>query len=159
MAFRNRLEDAEFKQLAGLQAEAPEVVQTEVQTTTQRMNMRLAEIGIDSSPRPGTRQSKSRARAFSTLTTNIRDKETALGRRLTPEESDSEVDRLFSSVEVRGDLFGTTDVAVFEVAPGAEIVVPEVDRRQIMAALQAQKKPITEENILYLYKKGKGLIK
>jgi hypothetical protein len=68
MAFRNRLENAEFKQLAGLQAEAPEVVQTEVQTTTQRMNMRLAEIGIDPSPRPGTRQSKSRAQAFSTLT-------------------------------------------------------------------------------------------
>jgi hypothetical protein len=159
MAFRNRLEDAEFKQLAGLQAEAPEVAQTEVQTTTQRMNMRLAEIGIDSSPRPGTRQSKSRARAFSTLTTNIRDKETALGRRLTPEESDAEVDRLFSSIEVRGDLFGTTDVALFEVEPGAEIVVPNSDRQKIIAALKEQRKEVTEANILHYYKKGKGLIK
>ena len=159
MAFRNRLEDAEFKQLAGLQAEAPEVVQTEVQTTTQRMNMRLAEIGIDSSPRPGTRQSKSRARAFSTLTTNIRDKETALGRRLTPEESDAEVDRLFSSIEVRGDLFGTTDVALFEVEPGAEIVVPNFDRQKIISALKEQRKEVTEANILHYYKKGKGLIK
>jgi hypothetical protein len=159
MAFRNRLEDAEFKQLAGLQAEAPEVVQTEVQTTTQRMNMRLAEIGIDSSPRPGTRQSKSRARAFSTLTTNIRDKETALGRRLTPEESDAEVDRLFSSVEVRGDLFGTTDVALFEVEPGAELVVPNSDRQKIISALKEQRKEVTEANILHYYKKGKGLIK
>ena len=162
MAFRNRLEDAEFKQLAGLQADAinaPEVAQTEIQTTTQRMNMRLAEIGIDSSPRPGTRQAKSRARAFSKLTTNIRDKETALGRRLTPEESDAEVDRLFSSIEVRGDLFGTTDVALFEVEPGAEIVVPNSDRQKIIAALKEQRKEVTEANILHYYKKGKGLIK
>jgi hypothetical protein len=164
MALRNQLEDAEFKELARLQAEAtdtPEVAQTEVQTTTQRMNMRLAEIGLDPSPK-GKEAAKRVGKAWATLGANIREAETAAGRKLTPEQRDAEIDRLFASVEVRGSLFGTTDVALFEVEPGREIVtvtVPEFDRRQIAAALRSQGKPVTEENIQFYFKKAQGLIK
>jgi len=165
MALRPRLEDTEFKELIRLQGEAtdtPEVAQTEVQTTTQRMNMRLAEIGIDPSPKQGSMPAKRVAKAWATLGANIREAEAAAGRKLTPEQRDAEIDRLFASVEVRGSLFGTTDVALFEVEPGKEVVtvtVPEFDRRQIAAALRAQGKPVTEENIQFYFKKAQGFIK
>ncbi len=164
MSLRDRMEDTEFKELVRLQAEAsdtPEVAQTEVQTTTQRMNMRLAEIGIDPTPKPGTLPAKRVAQAWSRLDSDIRSQEAAAGRKLTPEQRDAAIDRLFSSVEVRGSLFGTTDVALFEVEPGREIVtvtVPEFDRRQITAALRAQGKEVTEANIQYYFKKAQGLI-
>ena len=165
MALRDRLEDTEFKELVRLQAEAtdtPEVAQTEVQTTTQRMNMRFSEMGLDPSPKQGTEPAKRVAKAWSTLGANIREAEAAAGRKLTPEQREAEIDRLFASVEVRGSLFGTTDVALFEVAPGKEVVtvtVPEFDRRQIAAALRAQGKEISEANIQYYFKKAQGFIK
>jgi len=96
------------------------------------------------------------------LDQSIRQQEAAAGRRLTPEQRDATIDRLFANVEVRGSLFGTTDVALFEVGPGKEIVtvtVPEFDRRQIAAALRSQGKPVTEANIQYYFKKAQGLIK
>jgi len=165
MALRDRMEDTEFKELVRLQAEAtdtPEVAQTEVQTTTQRMNMRFAEMGLDPSPKQGTEPAKRVAKAWSTLGANIREAEAAAGRKLTPEQREAEIDRLFASVEVRGSLFGTTDVALFEVAPGKEVVtvtVPEFDRRQIAAALRAQGKEVSEANIQYYFKKAQGFIK
>lgn len=165
MAFVNRLGESEFKQLAGLQADAinaPDVAQTEIQTTQQRLNMRLIEMGLDPTPKPGTEAAKRVAQATSRLTANVREKEIAIGRRLTPAESEAEVDRLFANVQVRNGLWGTTGVALFEVEPGKEIVtvtVPEFDRRQIAAALRSQGKPVTEANIQYYFKKAQGLIK
>jgi hypothetical protein len=165
LALRGALEDTEFKELARLQSEAssaPEVAQTEVQTTTQRMGMRLAEIGVDPSPKPGTKAAKRVAQAWSLLDTNIAAAERAAGRKLTPEQRNAEIDRLFASVEVRGTLFGTEEVALFEVKPGQEVVsvvVPEFDRRQITNALRAAGKPVTEQNIQYYFQKAQGLVK
>jgi soluble lytic murein transglycosylase len=164
MALRDRLEDTEFKELIRLQGEAsdtPDVAQTEVQTTMQRMNMRLAEIGLDPTPK-GKEAAKRVGKAWATLSANIREAEAAAGRKLTPEQRDAQIDRLFASVEVRGSLFGTTDVALFEVEPGKEVVtvtVPEFDRRQITAALRAQGKEVSEANIQYYFKKAQGFIK
>jgi soluble lytic murein transglycosylase len=161
LALRGALEDTEFKELARLQSEAssaPEVAQTEVQTTTQRMGMRLAEIGVDPSPKPGTKAAKRVAQAWSLLDTNIAAAERAAGRKLTPEQRNAEIDRLFASVEVRGTLFGTEEVALFEVKPGQEVVsvvVPEFDRRQITNALRAAGK----QNIQYYFQKAQGLVK
>lgn len=164
-ALLNRLGESEFKELTRLQAEAtdtPDVAQTEIQTTQQRMNMRLTEMGLDPTPKPGTAQSKRVAQAWSRLDADIREQERAAGRKLTPEQRNAAIDRLFANVEVRGSLFGTTGVALFEVEPGKEIVtvtVPEFDRRRIEAALREQKKPVTEANIQYYFKKAQGLIK
>ena len=164
MAFKNVLGDTEFKELARLQGDAaanPEVTQTEVQSTTARMNMRLAELGLDPTPKAAG-PARRVAKAWSMLDQNIRQQEAAAGRRLTPEQRDATIDRLFANVEVRGSLFGTTGVALFEVEPGKEVVtvtVPEFDRRQIAAALRAQGKPVNEVNIQFYFKKAQGLIK
>jgi soluble lytic murein transglycosylase len=165
LAVRGKLEDAEFKELTRLQADlinAPEVAQTEIQTTTQRMNTRFAEMGITPDPRPGTDMAKRVAKAWSILGTNIAEAERAAGRKLTPEQRNAEIDRLFASTEVRGGLFGTDEVALFEVKPGQEVVsvvVPDFDRRQISNALRAAGKPVTEQNIQYYFQKAQGLVK
>jgi hypothetical protein len=112
--------------------------------------------------RPGRCQPKRVAQAWSSWTTNIRSQEAAAWAQVDPRAADAAIDRLFSSVEVRGSLFGTTDVALFEVTPGKEVVtvtVPEFDRRQIAAALRAQGKEVTEANIQFYFKKAQGLIK
>lgn len=165
IALKPVLDEPEFRELVSLQAKAneqPDVAQTEVQTTKQRMDMRLAEIGVDPTPKEGSKSAKRVAKAWSTLDANIVAREASLGRKLTPEERSGEIDRLFANTEVRGSLFGTNSVALFELEPGEEIVtieIPAFDRRQIERALRATGKPVTEENIQFYFKKAQGLIK
>lgn len=165
IALKPTLDEPEFRELTALQARAneqPDAAQTEVQTTKQRMDMRLAEMGINPNPKPGMLAAKRVARAWSTLDANIVTREQSLGRKLTPEERNAEIDRLFANAEVRGSLFGTNAVALFELEPGAEIVtveVPDFDRRQIERALRAAGRPVTEEEVQRIFKKAQGLIK
>lgn len=165
IALRPVLDEPEFKELTALQAKAneqPDVTQTEVQTIKQRMDMRLAEMGVDPTPKQGTKSSKRVAKAWSMLDANIVSREVSLGRKLTPEERNAEIDRLFASAEVRGSIFGTNAVAMFELEPGQEVLtveIPAFDRAQITRALRASGKEVTEENIQFYYKKAQGLIK
>ncbi len=165
IALKPTLDEPEFRELTALQARAneqPDAAQTEVQTTKQRMDMRLAEMGINPNPKPGMLAAKRVARAWSTLDANIVTREQSLGRKLTPEERNAEIDRLFANAEVRGSLFGTNAVALFELEPGTEIVtveVPDFDRRQIERALRAAGRPVTEEEVQRIFKKAQGLIK
>lgn len=165
IALKPVLDEPEFRELTSLQtrsAEQPDVARTEVQTTKQRMDMRFSEMGVDPTPKPGTSAAKRVAKAWAALDSKIVEREISLNRKLTPEERNAEIDRLFADVEVRGSLFGTNAVAMFELEPGQEIVtveVPEFDRKQITNALRAAKVPVTEENIQYYFKKAQGLIK
>ena len=167
IALKPVLDEPEFRELTALQARAneqPDVAQTEVQTTKQRMDMRLAEMGVDPTPKQGTTASKRVAQAWATLDANIVTKESALGRKLTPEERNGEIDRLFANVEVRGSLFGTNAVALFEFDPNQEkeivaVTVPDFDRRQIERALRAAGRPVTDEEVQRIFKKAQGLIK
>lgn len=165
IALKPVLDEPEFRELTALQAKAneqPDVVQTELQTTKQRMDMRLAEMGINPNPKPGMLAAKRVAKAWSTLDANVVTREQALGRKLTPEERNGEIDRLFASAEVRGSLFGTNAVALFELEPGQEIVtieIPDYDRRQIERALRAQGKQVTEDEVQRIFKVAQGLIK
>ena len=165
IALKPVLDEPEFRELTALQAKAneqPDVAQTELQTTKQRMDMRLAEMGINPNPKPGMLAAKRVAKAWSTLDANVVTREQALGRKLTPEERNGEIDRLFASAEVRGSLFGTNAVALFELEPGKEIVtieIPDYDRRQIERALRAQGKQVTEDEVQRIFKVAQGLIK
>lgn len=161
LALKSRLSDTEFKELARQQEElktgAGTNTQTQLQTTHQRMDMRLQEMGVDSSPKPGSGDAKKVAQVWAMLDQRVRATETALGRKLKPAEMDDEVDRLFGTVEVKGRLFGTSTRRAFELQGTDQIVVPEDERKKIMAALQTAKQPVTEERILYYFKRAKGL--
>lgn len=159
LAFKDRLGDDEFKELSRQQQEARAGTgaQSQVQTVTQRMGMRLAEMSVDPTPKPGSEDSRKVAQVYSLLDKQVRQAELALGRKLKPEEMDAQVDRLFTTVEVKGALWGTSKRRAFEMTGTEQIVVPDADRKQITSALQASKQPVTEEHILFFYKFAKGL--
>ena len=161
LALKPMIGDTEFKELARLQEELKSgnstSAQTQLQTTHQRMAMRLNEMGVDPTPKPGDKNAKKVAQVWSLLDQRVRASETALGRKLKPEEMDNEIDRLFSSVEVKGKLWGTSTRRTFELTGTEQIVVPDDDRKQIMAALKTAGQPVTEERVLYFYKRARGL--
>ena len=68
---------------------------------------------------------------------------------------------LFVQVPINKSFAGmhwTSDKAAFEVESGDAVKVPDVDRGQIIQALMAGDRPITEANILTLYRRQKGLM-
>jgi soluble lytic murein transglycosylase len=157
-ALKGALGDAEFKELVKLQEDMKSGdAQTRVMNTSQRMTLRLNEAGVDPTPKPGSNDAKKVAQVYSMLDQNIRAAEVAAKRKLTPEELDKEVDRLFTQVPVKGVLFGTNDRRAYELQPTDQIVVPDADRNQIIAALKAARQPVTEERVLYYFKLAKGL--
>ncbi len=160
LAFKNKLSDADFKELARQQedARAGSASQTQVQTVQQRMNMRLNEMGVDPSPKTGGTDSRKVAQVWVLLDQRVRAAEAAAGRRLKPEEMDAQIDGLFSTVEVKGALWGTSTRRAFELQPSDQIVVPDSDRQQIMSALKNAGQPVTEERVLYYYRRARGLL-
>lgn len=161
LALKGRLGDTEFKELARQQEElrtgGGTSTQTQLQTTHQRMAVRLQEMGVDPSPKAGSGDAKKVAQVWSLLDQRVRAAEAALSRKLKPEELDAEIDSLFGTVQVKGALWGTRERRAFEVKPDDQIVVPDADRKQIMAALQKTGQPVTEERVLFYYKKARGL--
>lgn len=161
LAFRNRLGDAEFKELARQQEDlnsgAGRDAQTQLQTTHQRMSMRLSEMGVDPTPKQGSGDAKKVAQVWSLLDQRVRAAETSLGRKLKPEEMDGQVDSLFATIQVKGMLWGSSTRRAFEMTGAEQIVVPDADRKQIMAALQKTGQPVTEERVMFYYKRARGL--
>lgn len=157
-ALKGALGDSEFKELVKLQEDIKSGdAQARVMNTSQRMTLRLNESGVDPTPKPGSNDAKKVAQVYSMLDQNIRAAEAAAGRKLKPEELDKEVDRLFTLVPVKGVLFGANDRRAYELQPTDQIVVPDADRNQIIAALKAARQPVTEERVLFYFKKAKGL--
>ena len=162
-SLKGALGDSEFKELARLQADAknaPEEAQTSLQTTQQRMGMRLAEMGVDPTPKAGTADSKKVAQVWGMLDQNVRALEAALKRKLKPEERDAEIDRLFAQTKVKGTLWGANEVRLFEVKPDDVVVsvtVPDRERAKIARALQAAGRPVTDEAVQFYYRKAQGL--
>jgi hypothetical protein len=136
------------------------VRQTRIQTPQQRISMRLAEINIDPTPKPGSKDAKAVAQVWSMFDERVRASEAALGRKLKPDEIDVEVDRLFGTVEVKGRLFGSNERRLFQVTPTDEVVgitVPATDRAQITRALRNAGQEVTEQLIQFYYRKAQGL--
>lgn len=157
-SLKGALGDPEFKELVKLQEDIKSGDgQAKLMSTSQRMTLRLNESGVDPTPKPGSNDAKKVAQVYGMLDQNIRAAEVAAGRKLKPEEIDREVDRLFTLVPVKGVLFGTNDRRAYELQPTDQIVVPDTDRNQIIAALKAAGQPATEERVLFYFKKAKGL--
>lgn len=159
LALKPALNDAEFKELSRQQQELGSGKdQTPLQTTNQRMSMRLSEMGVDPTPRAGSGDAKKVAQVWSLLDQRVRSAEAVQGRKLKPDELEAQVDGLFTTVEVKGALWGSSTRRTFELKPTDQVVVPDADRKQILDALQKTSQPVTEERVLYYYKRAKGLL-
>lgn len=83
-----------------------------------------------------------------------------LGRPLKYEETQKVIDQQTIQMSVPGFLW-SSEKRAYEVKPSerakAVVVVPDDDRKQIIEALRAKQQPVTEPNILQLYKTVKGI--
>jgi soluble lytic murein transglycosylase len=163
LAFKGRLADSEFKQLVSEQdalrsGKADSVTAT--RSATQVLNAYLTQAGIDPTPKPRTGEDSDAAkvgRAMRAQQAAITAAETAKGKKLTPDEIEKETAKIFTNVSVKGSWFGTNDKPKFDLKPSDQIVVPDAERKQIVAALQATKRPVNEAYIRELYLRKNNL--
>jgi soluble lytic murein transglycosylase len=162
-ALKGVLGDAEFKQLAGEQADLKSGKAENVTATrsaNQILNSYMLQIGVDTSPKPSTSPDSAAAkmgRAMRQQQELITAAETAKGKKLTPDEIEKVTAGMFTKIGVKGSWFGPKEVSKFDVTPDTKIVVPDAERVQIIAALTAARQPASEASIMALYMRKKGL--
>lgn len=163
IAFRHVLGESEFKTLVNeqenLRSGKAESV-TATRSATQVLNSFLTEAGIDPSPKPSDKPDSDAARvgrAMRAQTELIEAAERSKGRKLTPDEITQETAKLFTNFEVKGSWFGTNTKPRFDVSENDKVVVPQKERDLIVAALQATKRPVTEDLIRAMYLRKNNL--
>jgi soluble lytic murein transglycosylase len=163
MTFKGKLADGEFKALVadqeGLRSGKAESV-TATRSASQILSAYLNEAGIDPTPKPGKSPTSDAARvgrAMRAQQNAITAAEQAKGRKLTPAEIEQETAKIFTNVTVKGSWWGTDDKPRFDVQTSDKVVVPTAEREQIIAALQATKRPVNEAMILELYTRKNNL--
>lgn len=163
LAFKNKLADGDFKALVKDQEDLKKPDADKVTSTRsagQVLNAYMLELGVDTTPKPSTSDTSDAAkmgRAMRAQQEAITAAEQAKGGKLTPAEVEKETAKLFSKVQIKGMIFGTNKVPRIDLKPTDQIVVPETERAQIIAALKASNRPVNETYIMELYKRKNNL--
>lgn len=158
MAVRDRLNDTEFKELINMQGEAKRGTgMTQVRSLKDTLDQYLVEAGINPNPKPDDTENAARVgRVWSAMEARVRERESALGRKLNPDEMQKEAARLMTSVEVNGWMSSSRMLPAIAVDPTRDpVVVPAGERKLIEEALRASGKPVTDESVARLYLRGK----
>ena len=158
MAVRDKLNDSEFKELVNLQGEAKRGTSTtQLRSVKDTLDQYLIESGINPNPKADDTENAARVgRVWSAVEAGVRERETALGRKLSPDEMQKEIGRMMTTVEVNGWTSSSRNLPAVAVdATTDPVVVPSAERDLIKEALRATGKPITDENIARLYLRGK----
>jgi len=179
LQYRHKLDEVEFKQLAGLQlsirsgnTKAAEKDLAGFRTNAQILDDSLRQYGIQPDGKEQTDQEKvAIAQLRRMLDQRVEAQSALTGKKPTNVDIQQAVDDLLSaSAEVRqqgtwGGLFSaapffdtTTTKRLIDMQPGD---VPEQFRAQIVATLQKARRPVSETTILdmYLEARARGLIK
>lgn len=169
LAYRGKLANAEFKQLADLQlsirnrdSKAREPL-AEFGTEGQIVNDSLQQYGFETEP---SKQSKDEKDAIAELRRRVREQVGLLKKKdITQKDIQSIVDGILSQkTTVKGSWWG--------ILPGRNFFdqskrlidmkisdVPQADKDQITAALNAKGRPVSDTTILDLYIRAQGLAK
>lgn len=154
-AMKGQFADTEFKQLVQtqqkLQGKDGAVKQTEILTKNQRIKQYLIQMGVDPTPTTAS-QAKALGEVTSQLEANVHAEESALGRKLKPEELDKQLAKLFVQIPVER-WYGTGKKPAYKVGAEDTIVVPPEERKKIVAALTRANKPVTEQLIQGTYRR------
>ena len=158
MAFRSKLGDSEFKALVSQQEDLRSGKDmTQVRSTRDVLNQYMREAGIDPTPKDtDTAGAEKVGRIWSAFEARVREREQAKGSKLTPEEIQKTAAQLFTKVGVSGMLWDSEKPAVL-LAADDKIKVPASERAKITAALSRAGRPVTEENIVALYRRAQGI--
>ena len=158
MAFRGKLGDSEFKALVSQQEDLRSGKDlTQVRTTRDVLSQYMREAGIDPTPKDTDKTGAEKVgRIWAAFESRVREREQAKGGKLTPEEVQKTAAQLFTKVGVSGMLWDSEKPAVMLEA-GDKIKVPDGERSKITAALSRAGRPVTEENIVALYRRAQGI--
>ncbi|MDD4915745.1 MAG: transglycosylase SLT domain-containing protein [Methylococcales bacterium] len=163
MAYRNRLADAEFKQLtADQQGGGGHGPTTQVRAAGDVLHSFMLQAGIDPNPKPDDRAAAGTVgRIWSAYEQRVADFEALHGRKASTQDLEKVAAQLFTRVPVRGVLYGTHDKpAVLVDMAKDKVVVPEADRRQIEEAWRKVRpgEPIGEDRVFATYLRKMGLL-
>ncbi len=162
MAFRDRLHDSEYRQLADEQQAGTGGQATETRSAKEVLNQFMAEAGIDPNPKYTDKAGvRAVGRIWSAFEQRLNAAEKLGGKRLNGEEMHKLAAQLFTRVGVKGLLFGSEEKpAVLVDWKKDRVVIPDADRARIVQALGAARPgaAISEDDIFYLYLKHKGLL-
>lgn len=158
MAFRSKLGDSEFKALTSQQEDLRSGKDlTQVRTTRDVLSQYMREAGIDPTPKDTDKTGAEKVgRIWAAFESRVREREQAKGGKLTPEEVQKTAAQLFTKVGVSGMLWDSEKPAVMLEA-GDKIKVPDSERSKITVALSRAGRPVTEENIVALYRRAQGI--
>lgn len=161
MAFRDKFNDTEFKNLVEEQGAIREGKQSTIsnlRTVREEVNSHMSMAGIDPTPKDTNKKNVEKvAKVWATLEGRVRDMEGTLGRKATQDEIRKEAARMFTSVEVYGSIWNS-DTPAFQVEDNDRVIVPEPDRTQITFALKQAKKPVNDATIESLYRARMGIV-
>jgi soluble lytic murein transglycosylase len=164
LALKDRLGDTEFKQLVNLQQTqaAPGSHSTSVRTAADILHSFMAQAGIDPVPRADDReQAATVGKIWSAYEQRVADFEALNGRKASTQDLEKVAAQLFTRVPVSSWLHGTEEkLGILLDKDKDQVVVPTSDRQQIVQALRQTfpDRPVTEQDIVYAYLRGKGLM-
>jgi soluble lytic murein transglycosylase len=153
-SLKGQFADSEFKQLVDLQQSKDTTKQTVIRSAEEVLKNYMVQAGINPNPK-SEKDAEKVGRVFSEFETKLNAFEAQQGKKATSKDAEEIAARMFTKVETAGFLWNSSKVAA-NLKPGDKVVVPPVDRKQIIDALTEMKKPVTEENIQTLYRRREG---
>lgn len=158
-ALKNKLDEPEFKDLVGDQVQLRSGKDTTVvRSAGDILKTMIASAGKDPTPKPGSHDAEIVGRIWAEYEKRITEEEAQQGGKLKTADFERIAARLFTQVGVHklwGAYRGSKPAAFVE--EGDSIYVPDEDKAKISKALQDSGKPVSEAEILRIYKKSKGL--
>lgn len=159
MAVRDKLGDTEFKNLTEQQQnirQGKEDLYTRARTVKDVMNNLMIQAGIDPTPKDGDKKGAEKVgRIWSAFEGKVRSIEEATGRKMTYEDLQKTAAEMFTKFEVDGWINSNEPKAL--ITENDTVIVPAEDRKQIIAALRANQKPVTDDAIEALYRQKNGI--
>lgn len=160
MALRSKLSDTEFKNLTEEQQnlrQGKEDSFTRVRTIKDVLNNYMREAGVDPTPKDDDKKGAEKVgKIWSAFEGIVREREEALGRKMTYDEMQKSAATMFTKVETYGYLWNS-EVPRVLLGPNDEVVVPKAERALIIDALRKAQKPVTDDAIEALYRQKNGI--
>lgn len=162
MAFRDKLNDTEFKQLSEEQQSAMNGNPTETRSAKDILHGFMREAGIDPTPKDDDKEGAAKVgKIWSAFDQRIQEAEQEKGKKLNGDEIQKVAAQLFTKVGVKGLLWGNSEKpAVLVDMQKDKVAIPADERAKIIDAWRTAKpgQAITEDDISYMYAKHKGLL-
>ncbi|HXF44859.1 MAG TPA: hypothetical protein VNK91_01955 [Burkholderiaceae bacterium] len=163
MQYRHELSDTEFKDLAGKQAALRQGKQIDealdgYRTKKQIVDDALNAIGIDPTPKDGTKDARRVNEFRRQVDGHILDLQARTGKKATTKEVQEIVDTLLIKGRIPGSGYiWDTRKRLYELAPGEAFDVdvdeiPRAERQKIEEALRRGNRPVTPAAIVELFK-------